>query len=238
MEIRRFYVSEPIKGDVVTVSGDEFRHMTGVLRYKVGYKAIICDNSGYDYNVTITDIDKTCAVCRVDSKVLNESEATVNVTLFMCPLKSDKYDLAVQKAVELGVNRIVPVISHNTNERNVRRDRLERIVLEASKQCGRAKLAAVDEQIWFEQAIEQLSACELPLMAYEFEREVDYKTALSKDGVVNIGILIGSEGGFTEAEATAARAKGIILFSLGKRILRAETAAITAIGSIMLRYDG
>lgn len=236
MEIRRFFLNSPINSDRVIVDGNEFHHMTAVLRYKVGYKAILCDGSGYDFYVTIEKIEKNYAVCRVDQKVENKTEPHLDFSLYICAIKSEKMDFAVQKAVELGAKRIIPVISQNTNEKNLRKDRLERIVSEASKQCGRASLCLVSDPISFHTVLEEIQNLDCAIMAYEGEKDVLLRDLELQDKK-SIAIIIGSEGGFTVEEAAEAKEKGVALFSLGKRILRAETAAIATLAYVMLQFE-
>ena len=230
MELRRFYVTpEYIDGDAVTVVGDEYRHMTGVLRFKVGYKAIVCDNSGYDYYCTVTAIDKVKATLRIDDRVPNDAELPFDLTLCCGLIKPEKLEIEVQKAVEIGANVIRPFVSRNTSERSVRKERLERIVLEACKQCGRAKLPMVRDAVPFE----ALFDTDKPVyMAYEKEDKRLLRDALAGKTPEDMAVIIGSEGGFTDEEADFARQKGAVTFSLGKRIMRAETAAIVALGVV------
>lgn len=230
MELRRFYVTpEYIDGDAVTVVGDEYRHMTGVLRFKVGYKAIVCDNSGYDYYCTVTAIDKVKATLRIDDRVPNDAELPFDLTLCCGLIKPEKLEIEVQKAVEIGANVIRPFVSRNTSERSVRKERLERIVLEACKQCGRAKLPTVRDAVPFE----ALFDTDKPVyMAYEKEDKCLLRDALAGKTPEDMAVIIGSEGGFTDEEADFARQKGAVTFSLGKRIMRAETAAIVALGVV------
>ena len=230
MELRRFYVTpEDIDGDVVTIRGNEYRHMTSVLRFKVGYLAIVCDNSGYDRYCTVTAIDKSTATLRVDSVIRNEAELPFPLTLCCGLIKDERMEIAVQKAVEIGVTAIQPFHSLHTSEQSVRLDRLERIALEACKQCGRAILPTVYAPIPFEQLFETDRRY---YMAYEREHNRLLRDVLSQPDGREIGLIVGSEGGFTDKEAAFAEEQGATLFSLGKRILRAETASIVALGTI------
>ena len=230
MELRRFYVNKSdIDGDKVTVTGNEYRHMTGVLRFKVGYQAIVCDNSGNDLYCTVTAIDKNSATLAVDEIKRNDVELPYDLTLCCGLIKPEKLEIEVQKAVEIGVKTIRPFISRNTSEKSVRLDRLERIVLEACKQCGRAVLPTVQPVVAFGDLFKQDADY---YMAYEREDKRLLRDVLKAPTDKPIALIIGSEGGFTAEEAETARKYGATLFSLGKRIMRAETAAIVALGTI------
>lgn len=229
MELRRFYVSpEDIQGDLVTVTGNEYRHMTGVLRFKVGYRAIVCDNSGKDRYCTVTAIDKTSATLHVDSIENNAAELPFGLILCCGLIKPEKMEIEVQKAVEIGVKSIRPFVSCNTSERTVRQDRMERIVLEACKQCGRAVLPTVEPVVQFERLFDESADY---YMAYERENQRLLREIIAKPSG-DVAVIVGSEGGFTAEEADLALQNGAKTFSLGKRILRAETAAIVALGIV------
>ena len=138
MDIKRFYVNaDDITDNVVTILGDEFWHLTKVLRYKTGYQIIVCNNQdGKDYLCKITLIDKDYAQAIVQDIVDNECKTKVNVTLFQALPKGDKADLIVQKAVELGVQDIYFFNSSFVSEAKFNLDRLNKINVEACKQCG------------------------------------------------------------------------------------------------------
>ena len=230
MELRRFYVTpQDIDGDVVTVTGNEYRHMTGVLRFKVGYKAIVCDNSGVDLYCTVTAIDKNAATLSVDERMVNDVELPYDLTLCCGLIKPEKMEIEVQKAVEIGVKTIRPFVSRNTSEKTVRMDRLERIVVEACKQCGRAILPTIEPVVSFENLFDR--DCDY-YMAYEKEDKRLLRHCVSVPKDKPLALIVGSEGGFTQEEAAYAMERGATTFSLGKRIMRAETAAIVALGTI------
>ena len=231
MELRRFYVRpEDIVDGMVRVTGNEYRHMTGVLRFKVGYQAILCDNTGVDYVALVRAIDKNSALLEIVSQEPNSAELEYDLTLCCGLIKPDKMEIEVQKAVEIGVKRIRPFVSRYTSETEVRQDRLERIAMEACKQCGRAILPEICAPVRFETLFDETSRY---YMAYEKETKALLRIVLDKPQKgESVSLVIGSEGGFAEEEAALAREKGATLFSLGKRILRAETAAIVALGNV------
>lgn len=229
MEIRRFFVNpDSIGENLVTVSGDEFLHLSKVLRLKVGFRIVVADGSSTDRFCTIEQINSDHAVARIDSCEPNTSETACGLTLFAGVLKNNNLDYVVQKAVESGAKRIVPFTSEFCSADTVKADRLRRIALESAKQCGRSILPEVTETVDFCDIFqtEESRAFDTKVMYYENEK------ILSADAVRycgNIAVIVGSEGGFSEGEVGLARANGWLIASLGKRIFRADTASVVAL---------
>lgn len=212
------------------MTGDEFLHMTKVLRYKEGFKAIILANDGIERLCTVDKIFKDSATLRVDSEKSVDKKG-ISLTLFAGNLKNGKLDLVIQKAVELGVDRVVPFISANCADDKFSLERAKRIALEAAKQCGSAYLSEVEDIISFDEVARRLSGFDCALFAYECERKTGVSAAHGK----NIALIVGPEGGFTADEASLAVSSGAIAISLGRRILRAETASIVASALVLDR---
>ncbi len=239
MEIRRFFVQpSDINGDLIALSGDEFLHMTRVLRYKVGYKAVILANDGKERLCTVSRIGDGQAELVVDS-VREVDKKSVNLTLYAGLLKNNKLDFVIQKAVELGVDKVVPFVSANCAESKFSSERGARIALEAAKQCGSAYLSEVGDLSTFDSIAEEFCNYDSVLFAYECERKTSLAEAAKGK---NVAIVVGPEGGFTREEAEKAGANGATLVTLGRRILRAETAAIVASALVLdslgeLRYE-
>ena len=224
MEIRRFFVDKSAVADgKIVVKGDEFLHMTKVLRYKVGFKAIVCANDGVENLCTIQEIGKDYAVLKIDESVVADRK-NVSLTLYAGLLKNNKLDFVIQKAVELGVDRVVPFVSANSAETKFSKVRGERIALEAAKQCGSAYLSKVGELESFEQVLDEIKNYDKVLFAYEGEKKNNIKT--SNLSGANIALIVGCEGGFKPEEMRLANDKGAEVVTLGRRILRAETASI------------
>ena len=221
MDLKRFFTDRPI-GEYAYLSGQEFFHAVKVVRLKVGYKLIVCQGDDYDYYCTVEEIGKDQLIAKVDKKVSNDTELHHNVTLFIGANKD--LDTVVQKAVELGACRIVPFTSQHSNVNKINRERLETIVMESSKQCGRSKLATVGDLISFT----EIDTDDKQVFAfYEFERnnKVSDVTMNDKD----IAVVIGSEGGFSVEEYDIMLEKGWHVLTLGKRILRVSTAVVSAL---------
>ena len=224
MEIRRFFVSQSdIADNTVTVRGDEFLHMTRVLRYKVGYKAVVCANDGVEHMCTVSEIGRDYATLDIcESRVADTKN--VNVTLYAGLLKNNKLDFAIQKAVELGVDTVIPFTSANCAEYKFSADRANKIALEAAKQCGSAYLSEVKELATLDSVIDDLNNYDCVLFAYEGEKNNKISDALSMGK--RIALIVGPEGGFQTEEAERIINSGAKSITLGKRILRAETASI------------
>ena len=230
MEIRRFFASQDdVCGDRITVSGEEFAHMTKVLRQKKGYRVVVCTGDGKDYEGIIESIEKDRAVVVVGRVSDNACDPTLDVTLFQALPKGDKMSFIVQKCTELGARAIVPFLSDFTDEDKYNRERMQRVAKEACKQCGRSLLCEVGELTDFDSVVARFGKYDCVIMPYEnatFGRIGDVK---GLDTAKKIAVVIGSEGGFSAKEVAAAKSAGAQIVSLGKRILRCETAGLVAI---------
>ncbi len=227
---RRFF-AEKIQ-DYVEISGDEFSHAVNTLRLGVGEKVILFDNSGFDYVCTINNIAKKSMTVCVDEKIVNENECKNDITLICGYLKGDKTEFVVQKAVELGVKEIVVFSSEFSSAymNDNKLARLNKVSMEAAKQCGRSiapKVIYVDN---FASALECGKKHKNRLFAYE--NTENYTTHIS-DVKGDVAIVVGSEGGFSKKEVELALGCDYKVITLGKRILRAETAALCAISVVM-----
>ena len=233
-DFRRFFVQEI--ADTVTVTGEEFKHAVSVLRIKLGEKVIICNDTQNEYIAEITSIGKKEFTATVIENRKNESEPSSEVTLIFGYLKGDKNELIVQKAVELGVSKIVAFSSQYSsafvNENKL--ERLNRVSLEACKQCGRSVYPKVVYAPDFESALNAGINSKNKIFACEFASESNLRLEEIKGSTA---IVIGSEGGFSHAEKALADQKGYSTLYLGKRILRAETACI-ATTALVMRFLG
>ena len=226
MEIRRFFVdNSDICNNVVTLTGDEFSHMVKVLRYKVGFKAVVCANDGIERLCTVNEIGKDFATLVIEQENVQDVK-NAHVTLFAGLLKNNKLDFVVQKSVELGVDEIIPFASHNCAETKFSKDRAEKIALEAAKQCGSAYLSKVASLENFDEVLARFKEFDTVLFAYENEKKNRIKDCRF-DGK-KVALVVGPEGGFTPDETEKAKECGATIVTLGRRILRAETASIVS----------
>ena len=232
---------EKVIGDTVEITGENANHIVGALRMKIGEKITLCDD-GRNYECEITEIGKGFAKAKVIDCNMNFSEPDVNITLYQCVPKGDKLEFVIQKAVELGINEIVPVLSSRcvsrpdlkkAEKKNVR---YNKIALSACEQSGRGKIVNVREQIEFKKAIDEIKNYDLAVLFYEGGGK-SLKEIIDKNKHKNICIFIGPEGGFSDDEVKELTQNGAETATLGKRILRTETAPLAAIVSIMLLTD-
>ena len=214
------------------ITGDDAKHIAKVLRMKAGEKLVACDCQGRDYDCVISEVCDKQVELTVEKVYPSETEPSVKVTLYQAMPKSDKMELIIQKAVELGVSAIVPVQTKRCVSRPDAKsmakklERYNRIALEAAKQCGRGYIPQVNPTVSFDEALKRAAACDLGIFCYEGEEENSLKTLLRENpAATTISVLIGSEGGFSIGEVGAAIEKGMKSVSLGKRILRTETAS-------------
>lgn len=237
---RRFFARPENFGrdGAVTLEAEEAQHMRGVLRLKPGDEVFVFDGLGHEYRCRIEMLRRdnaTLAGCeRVEPK---SPESPLELTLAVALLKGEKFDLVVQKATELGVARIVPVMTklsdirlRDSKDAERRTTRWRRIAMEAAKQSGRARVPVIDEPVAFDSLLENSSTGEQDLCLMFAERDgVPVSEALGQSSQRPHGLtaLVGSEGGWTNEEIAQARDEGWHIITLGGRILRAETAAIT-----------
>lgn len=200
-----------------------FNQWVNVLRFKVGEKIMLCDGEGAESLATITNISKDSIEVEILGKTSNQMQKKVN--LYCAILKKENFELVAQKAVEVGVNKIIPITTDRTIKQNLRLDRLQKIVKEAAEQCGRAIVPQVDEIQNFLVAVETASKHAL---TYIFDLTATAKFTDEKKPE-EINIFIGPEGGFSEEEIDVAKQLGCKVVSLGKLVLRGETAAIVAV---------
>jgi 16S rRNA (uracil1498-N3)-methyltransferase len=193
---------------------------------KAGDKAILCDGEGTDY---LCEFSGSKFI--VIESAPNQAEPTMNVALYQCLTKSDKFDFIVQKAVELGVTEIVPVISKRCVSRPKQTSgkvtRWNRIAYEAAKQCGRGKVPVVCDTVEFS----EIRSDGVGLMFYECGgKRLD---EIVESNVSKLDVIIGPEGGFEAEEVELAQNHGFVAATLGKRILRVDTASVVALSVIM-----
>lgn len=232
----RFF-TESIDETKGIITGDDAKHIAKVLRMKAGEKLVACDCQGRDYDCVISEVCDKQVELTVEKVYPSETEPSVKVTLYQAMPKSDKMELIIQKAVELGVSAIVPVQTKRCVSRPDAKsmakklERYNRIALEAAKQCGRGRIPKVLPMLDYSEALTAMKADERAFLFYEnstssFRKELEQK-------VSSVSIMVGAEGGFEEEEVSKALEQGIASLSLGKRILRCETAPLAALSIIM-----
>ncbi len=242
--MRRFF-TEPqnISGDTAFIFEDS-AHIRKVLRMEVGDRVLIFDGSGCEYIAELSVIEKNRCEVKIIEKTVSVSEPGIRVTLFQGLPKTGKMETIIQKAVELGVYEIVPVMMdrcvtriNNPSTGAEKTRRWNKVSLEAVKQCGRGIVPKVHEPVSFKEAVSQMCELDLAIMPYEelgHEGKNGLKDVLdSKPQAESFGVLVGPEGGFSDSEAEYAVQNDLSMIGLGKRILRTETVASALIPIIM-----
>lgn len=238
----RFFTRE-IAGDQARITGEDVKHISQVLRMAPGDTLELCDGQGYDYQGEILELSREEVRLRLLSRCPSKSEPSLHFHLFQCIPKSDKMEWIIQKSVELGVGEITPVLSEFCVSRpdpkgaEKKGERYQKIALSAAKQSGRGKIPQVRTQIPFSQAAAQGKGLSCGLFFYEkgglpLSRVVTAPPFPLPPGA-SIGLLVGSEGGFSEKEARVASEAGWIPVTLGPRILRCETAPLAALAALL-----
>ncbi len=232
-----FIPRENVAEKTLYICGEDVAHITRVLRYGIGDKLLCCDGMGYDYAAKITEIEKDRVVCEIMDKSKTNTEADLRVTLIQGVPKSAKMDYIIQKTTELGIAEIYPcALSRCVAKVNDAKkiDRWQKIAREAAKQSGRGVIPKVHELVTLDAAIEILKNADVAFVPYECEEEHYLKPLLkSFENVKNAAFLIGPEGGFDKQEIDKICSFGIPIISLGKRILRTETAGEAVLSMLM-----
>ena len=225
--------------DSVRITGDDVSHITRVLRLKTGDKVSICDKDKTDYICALKCAGKDFAEFDIISSHPNKNESDLSITLYQGLPKADKMELIIQKAVELGADRVVPVVTSRTvvklKDNSKKADRWQKIAEQAAKQSMRGIIPIVCEPIEFSQMLNEIkSDSNLTIIAYENERQTKLKTILSDNkNTSGVNIIIGPEGGFEEEEVRLACEAGAKSVTLGPRIMRCETAPLAVISAVM-----
>ncbi len=238
MKNKRYYVNQDIQvGENVKLEGEEFVHLSSVMRSRVGESVTLFCGDTFDYDGTITEIAKKYAIVHVHKKEKGVGFPQKKVTLFQALMKGDKLSTVVQKCTELGVYEIVHFESQFSDVKvgNKNIEKLEKIVISACKQCGASVITKTDRELKFDQMLDCIKNYDMVLFAYECEAENQIASVLQKtQNLMNIAVIVGAEGGFSAEEAQKIVDSGAVPVGLGERILRAETAGIVLPALVLL----
>lgn len=233
MSLKRFFVDKIT--DTAVLTGEEFEHAKNVLRLGVGAEVVLLDNTGTEYVAIVSAVEKKQMLFNIIRTQQGDKEADSDVCLLFGYLKNaDKNEFIVQKAVELGVKKI-GVFSSEYSSAYMNANKLERlnkVSKESAKQCGRS---IAPEVVYFDtltKAFDSVQAYQNKLFACEFADKSDRDIRTLTKGE-SVAIVVGSEGGFSKAEAERAKTDGFDFITLGKRILRAETAGVALTSIVM-----
>lgn len=221
----RFYYPQ-ITEQTAEITGDAHTHAAYALRIRVDDYITVFDGKGNDYFCRVKAIKKDRTELEIVNISQNVGETKTDMSLYLSVIKQDRFELAVQKTTELGVSRIVPVYTTYTQRGgSLNYDRLDKIAVSACEQCGRSRLPVIEHSIEFDELLKRAADT---YMIFPWEREMNnsLKDAIDKTQK-RISVFVGSEGGITEAEKNKLSELGAKSVTLGRRILRAETAAIT-----------
>ena len=233
-----FTKTDYITGNILKITGEDVSHISKVLRMSPGDSIIVCDGNGNDYDAKITQITKTEVTAEIIRSYLCDAEPSVKVTLYQALPKQGKMEYIIQKNTELGVSKIVPVYTKRCVVKpSDKTERWSKVALSAAKQCGRGIVPEVCDVISFDEALKQMQNFDCAIMPYECEEKVHLKEIIKDKKYESISIFIGPEGGFDLLEVEKAIASGIKTVTLGKRILRTETAASAVLPVIMYEND-
>lgn len=240
----KFFVNaENISDSKAYIDGDNARHLKKVLRVSVGDLVTLCDGKGTDYNTVVAEIGENGIVCDITSVCSNENEPKTKISLFQGLPKGDKFSYIVEKCVEAGVFEITPVELKNCVVKSTKKDyekkvdRLRKVSEAASKQSGRGIIPEIHSLVNLDELIKKKEEFDLLLFPYELAKDTTIKKPLKEFKGEKIAVIIGPEGGFSEKEANILIENGFVAVSLGKRILRTETAGAAAVFNIIYELE-
>ncbi|MBN2057582.1 MAG: 16S rRNA (uracil(1498)-N(3))-methyltransferase [Candidatus Saganbacteria bacterium] len=250
--MHRFFVS---KEQIPEITGSDAHQIIHVLRLKPGAELKLLDGSGTAYQAKISSMSKDKVTCEITGSRAQNPEPRTQITIAQCLPKGRKMDLIVQKCTELGAARIIPVLSERTVAKGEKLDRWHKIAKEAAEQSGRATVPQIDPLTKFEGVLTISKDFDLCLIPWELEKELTLKKILGPRTCLtgrqaqnlepntqnpepknpSIMVIIGPEGGFSQAEVDQAKKNGFTPISLGQRILRTETAGLAILS--MISYE-
>ena len=238
-----FAEKENISENQILLDGEEAKHILKVLRMQTGESLTVCDGCGTDYETVIESTEKNSLTVRILEKRPSEAESAVKITLFQCLPKASKMEYVIQKCTELGIYKIIPCISErcvvklNSDADAAKKvERWQSIAKAAAKQSGRGIIPEIGMPVTFKEAVSQMAAYPLSFVPYENEQGHTLKTLLRASQQPDCAaFIIGPEGGFAPEEIALAEQNDIQTVTLGKRILRTETAGEVVIS--MMNYE-
>ena len=245
--MHRFYVTPAqIEGDFISITGTDVNHIKNVLRMKQGDEIVICNGQGKDCYCIISKVSEGLITAKIESIIDTGTELKAKITLFQGMPKKDKMELIIQKAVELGVYEIIPVMTKRVvvklEDKKKEEKKLERwqaIAEEAAKQSRRGIIPTVKPVLSYKAAIDYAKQMDLGILPYEnasgMGQTKEIMNNLGKHS--HIGVFIGPEGGFEESEIELARNNQLLPITLGRRILRTETAGLAVLSMMVLMLE-
>lgn len=244
--MQRFFVTpDQVGEDKIRIQGSDVNHMKNVLRMRPGEEVMVSDGNNRQYRCRVEDYPEGEAVLAILEAGLVDTELPSRIYLFQGLPKQEKMELIVQKAVELGVCQVIPVqtrrcvVKLDAKKAAKKVQRWQQIAESAAKQAGRGYIPAVSEVMTFQEALAFSEALDIRLIPYELADGMEgTRKILDRDPAgQSVGIFIGPEGGFEKEEVSRAVEAGAMPITLGKRILRTETAGIAVLSILMYRLE-
>ncbi len=241
--MHKFFTPQSLfQGEYAYIEGDDVKHIYKVLRLQEGNEVIINNQLGEEFLGSIQEINKLRVTVNIKEKLEINNESNINIYLYQSLPKAGKMDIIVQKATELGVKEIIPVITSRVDVilkgEFKKLDRLQRIALEACKQSKRTIIPQIDEPINFKDMLKDIADIDLIVVPYENAENYGIRSLVRNTDttkVTDIALIIGPEGGFDVEEIEALKDINAHIITLGPRILRTETAGFTA--AALLQYE-
>lgn len=235
MRLHRFFVREPIgpKKEVSVHSDELVNQISRVFRLKSGDPVILFDGSGNDYESVIRNYDKQTVTFAVVTSVPSRFVPTRTISLCAAVVKKDTFEWIAEKATELGVTKIIPVVAERSEKKNLNEERLKKIVIEASEQCGRGTVPEIHPIISLKESLEWVKENGISAIVFHTEGEAFDRTKLHANNNP-LEVFIGPEGGWSAAEVEMFHTNKIPIVSLGTQVLRAETAVVAALSLTVL----
>lgn len=244
----KFFVkTNQIEENKIKIIGEDVKHINQVLRAKIGEELTICNlDTTLNYITTISQINPEYVMCDIQDCVKSFVESNVQVTIFQGLPKADKMEYIIQKNTELGAKQIVPVemvrcvVKLDSKKEGKKIERWQKIAESAAKQSGREYIPTIEMPINISKVCEKIKDFDLVLLAYESEENITLKQELKKlenNNGLKIGVIIGPEGGIDYKEVEMLTKAGSKVITLGKRILRTETASVAIMSNIIYEYE-
>ena len=222
---------------------ENYRHIAKSLRARVGEKLLLIDESQIQYETVISEINSSEIICKIENSYVSNRDLDFDLFLAQSPLRSDAQLTIMEKATELGVRAVYPIITDNCalakSVLEKKYEKWQRVMYEASKQCERAKVPTCYEPTTLEKVLEK--SFDKVLVMAERSTEISLKKYLTLNPIKKgekVLVIIGPEGGFSEKEFEMFKKSNLPLISLGDLILKAETAVIVSLGDIIYEYQG
>lgn len=237
-----FFHKNDISRGQIQLFGEDEKHIKTVLRAREGEELTLCDGEGMDYQCRIASLERG-VLLDILSKEVCETEPKTKITLYQGLPKGDKMELIIQKCVELGVDRIVAVSTERAivklDKKEAKKlERWQKIAEAAAKQSGRGKIPEIGQQVLkFKEAVAEAKELDGAIIPYEREQETGIRQFVENFKGESVGVFIGPEGGFADEEIALAQENGITPITLGKRILRTETAGMTTTAILLYELD-